>query len=61
MYTYQVRLVNSRCLYKITLKVEPIDLEYLQSWPTVVNSGCLQGTTLKLNAIVRIHIPSPIS
>ena len=29
MYTKQVRLVNSRCLYKATLKVEPIDRVYL--------------------------------
>jgi hypothetical protein len=26
LYTYQVRLVNSHCLYKTTHKVEPIDL-----------------------------------
>ena len=28
-YTYQVRLVNLRCLYQTILKVEPIDHVYL--------------------------------
>jgi hypothetical protein len=34
VYTYQIRLVNSRCLHETTLKVEPIDRVYL------INSPC---------------------
>jgi hypothetical protein len=29
MYTYQVRLVGSRCLLETTIEVEPIDRVYL--------------------------------
>ena len=53
MHTYQVRLVNSRCLYETTLKDETIDRVKLPI--RLVDSHCLHETTLKFETIVRLY------
>jgi hypothetical protein len=39
MYTYQGRLMNPRCLYQTTLKVEPIDM-YTYKLCVVISVVC---------------------
>ena len=53
MYTDQVHLVNARCLYNVTLKVEPIAPAFLPN--RLDNLRGMHETTLKVVASVRVY------
>ena len=73
IYTYAIRLDNSRCLPETTLGVEalvrvylpcsPVQLAlYVHTYPIrLVNSRCLYKTNLRVGAIVHVNIPNPPS
>ena len=56
MYANQVYLINSRCLYKITLKIEAIVSIYLPSPPSQLLLFVLD--TLSVDSVVRVNLPS---
>ena len=59
MYTYPLRLVNSRCVLAITLKVKPIYSLYYPNSPSQL-ALCVRNK-FKVEAIVRVvnqvHLP----
>ena len=57
MFTNQVRLVNSCCLYEITFTVKPLELVYLRTSSTQLR--CFHETTVQVEAIVRVYLPFP--
>ena len=56
MYTYQVRLVDLRCLCKTPLRVEVIVRVYLSVH--LVKSHCFYETFLKLNRLTMYTYPN---
>jgi hypothetical protein len=56
VYTFQFRLVNSRCLYLTTLQDESIDLLYIPYLPSQL--AFLHVRTFNDEAIVRVYLPN---
>jgi hypothetical protein len=58
VYTYEVRLANSRSLYETTPKVNTIFHVQYTYEVRRVNSRCLHKTPPTNEAIVRVYLPS---
>ena len=58
VYTYQVRLINFRCLYETTRKVEPLFRLYLPNSPS--HLALFARNNSKVEAIVLVYLPSPL-